>query len=198
MKVEMYKIEEIAEYNQNSRLHSAKQITAIEKSMRKYGNINPILISDTNVIISGHGRFAALKKMGVSEIPCIKASHLTEKQISELNILDNKIAEDSTWDLEKLELQLEKLDINFDFDIDLGKLKKLDSIKEGKVAGLDTTPKTNEKDDIEDDNTPESYENVTISVNMPIGDEEVATEIYNLIMQSGLVTEQMNISIKRS
>ena len=166
--------------------------------MRKYGNINPILISDTNVIISGHGRFAALKKMGVAEIPCIKASHLTEKQISELNILDNKIAEDSTWDLEKLELQLEKLDINFDFDIDLSRLKKLDSVKEGKAIELETEPKTNEKEDIEDDNTPESYENVTISVNMPIGDEEVATEIYNIIMQSGLVTEKMNISIKRS
>ena len=77
------------------------------------------MIDKDGVVVIGHGRLAAAKKIGLQEVPCIQRDDLTEKEIRQLRILDNKLNE-SPWDVELLATDLEGLDFdgfNLEFEI---------------------------------------------------------------------------------
>lgn len=105
-------------YARNARTHSDTQVAQIAASIREFGFCNPVLIDDHDGIIAGHGRVLAGRKLGLTEIPCIRLSHLTETQRRAYIIADNKLALNAEWDTELLALEMEDLK-GLDFDLEL-------------------------------------------------------------------------------
>ena len=111
-------VSKLIPYINNARTHSESQINQIAASIKEFGFRNPILIDGDNGIIAGHGRVMAAKKLGLTTIPYIDCSDLTEAQKKAYIIADNKIALNAGWDEELLKLELEDIEVS-DIDIEL-------------------------------------------------------------------------------
>lgn len=94
-------------------------VDAVAKSIEKYGFKNPLIIDSNGKIWCGNTRYKASKKLGLKEVPCIVADDLTEEQIREYALLDNKTNEIAEWDFDLLGEELAELDLG-DFDLDWG------------------------------------------------------------------------------
>lgn len=105
-------------YDKNAKLHDQKQIDNVAESIKTLGFRQPIVVDKDRVIIIGHCRFLASKKLGLEKVPCVIADDLNEEQVKKLRLLDNKTNE-SDWDYDFLALDLEGLDFD-GFDIDWG------------------------------------------------------------------------------
>ena len=91
-------------------------VESVAKSIEKYGFRNPLIIDENNIVWCGNTRLKAAKKLGLKEAPCICVKDLTEKQMAEYALLDNKTNEIADWDYERLEEILPELDFgDFDF-----------------------------------------------------------------------------------
>lgn len=108
MQIEYRKIDEIIPYVNNPR-DNTDAIDAVASSIKQYGFLVPMVIDKEDEIITGHTRFLAAKKLGLEEVPTIKADNLSEAQIKAFRLVDNKVAEISTWDSELLANELEEL-----------------------------------------------------------------------------------------
>ncbi|MEG1089817.1 MAG: DNA methyltransferase [Acinetobacter sp.] len=121
-------------YANNSRTHSDEQVLQIASSIKEFGFLNPIIIDGDNGIIAGHGRVMAAKKLGIDELPCVDASHLTPAQKKAYVIADNKIALNSEWDVDALRVEFEALR-EMDFDVELTGFS-LDEISELEIEEI--------------------------------------------------------------
>ena len=92
-------------------------VDTVAKSIEKYGFKNPLIVDTNNVVYCGNTRLKAARKLGIEEVPCIIADDLTEQQIREYALLDNKTNEIADWDMELLNDELSELDLS-DFDLD--------------------------------------------------------------------------------
>jgi ParB-like chromosome segregation protein Spo0J len=111
-------VADLIPYARNSRTHSEEQITQIAASIKEFGFLNPVIIDGENGIIAGHGRVMAAKKLGMTEVPCVEASHLTDAQRRAYIIADNKLALNAGWDYEILRVEFEELsETNFNLDL---------------------------------------------------------------------------------
>lgn len=119
LKIEYIPISELKPYERNNKKHQDYNIDEISKSIEKYGFNDPIGIWKDNIIIEGHGRIEACKKLGITEVPCVRLDHLTDKQRREYAIMHNKTSELAEYDFDNLKLELDDLDLS-DFDIDFG------------------------------------------------------------------------------
>jgi DNA modification methylase len=108
MAIVMKNIVEIKPYENNPR-HNETAIDAVASSIREFGWKQPLVIDKDNVIVVGHTRWLAAKKLGLSEAPCLIASDLTDEQIAAYRLADNKTNELATWDFEKLKTELESI-----------------------------------------------------------------------------------------
>ena len=115
MEILMKAIDEISEYENNPRKND-DAVDAVAASIQNFGFKVPIIIDRNNIIVAGHTRLKAAKKLGLTLVPVITADDLTEEQIKAFRLADNKTAEISKWDKKKLEEELEG--INWD-DIDM-------------------------------------------------------------------------------
>lgn len=114
-KIEMLDAGKLIPYARNSRTHSDDQVQQIAASIREFGFTNPILISETDDIIAGHGRLLAAQLLKIKKVPCIRLGYLTEAQRKAYVIADNKLALNAGWDDELLRLELSSLqDEGFD------------------------------------------------------------------------------------
>ncbi len=119
-KIENREVSKLIPYVNNSKIHGDNQIKQIAASITEFGFTSPLLIDSFNNVIAGHGRLLACELLGIKEVPCVLVSGLTEAQKKALVIADNKIAENSDWDMDKLNIELETLkELNYDFS-DLG------------------------------------------------------------------------------
>jgi len=118
MKIEQISVDCLIPYARNSRTHSDEQIAQIAASIKEFGFTNPVLTDGTNGIIAGHGRVLAARKLGMTEVPIIELSHLTEAQKRAYIIADNKLALNAGWDDEMLALELTELE-ELGFDLEL-------------------------------------------------------------------------------
>lgn len=116
--IKKVKVSDLIPYANNSRTHSDEQVLQIAASIKEFGFLNPVIIDADNGIIAGHGRVMAAKKLGIDELPCIDASHLTEAQKKAYIIADNKLALNAGWDDEILRIEFDALK-ELDFDLEL-------------------------------------------------------------------------------
>jgi DNA modification methylase len=103
------KVDELIPYVRNSRTHSDEQVAQIAASIKEFGWTNPILVDGDGVIIAGHGRLLAARKLGFDEVPTIELRDLTEAQKKAYVIADNRLALNAGWDNEMLTLELGEL-----------------------------------------------------------------------------------------
>ena len=116
MQVVMKSLEEIHPYSKNAKKHDARQIKNVAESIKRYGFVQPIVVDKNNIIVIGHCRALAAKKLGIKEVPCVCVDDLTPEQVNALRLVDNK-SNESDWDFDLLKDELPELDLSaFDFD----------------------------------------------------------------------------------
>ena len=108
-KVERWPLDRLIPHARNARTHSEAQVAQIAGSIAEFGFVNPVLVGDDGVIVAGHGRLLAARKLGLTEAPVIVLSHLTPTQRRALMIADNQIADNAGWDDEMLAAELAAL-----------------------------------------------------------------------------------------
>jgi hypothetical protein len=116
--IEMLPIDAVKEYDRNPRTINDAAIDAVAKSIQAFGFKVPILIDADGIIIAGHTRLRAARKLGLTEVPTIRAADLTPDQVKALRIADNKVASLTAWDMELLPIELADLQgVNFDLAV---------------------------------------------------------------------------------
>jgi len=108
-RLEVWPVGRLIPSPRNARTHSGAQIAEIAGSIRAFGFSNPILVSEDGDVIAGHGRLAAARQLGMTEIPVIPLRGLSELQRRQLVLADNRIALNAGWDMEMLKLELKDL-----------------------------------------------------------------------------------------
>lgn len=116
--MQLVPIAKLIPYVNNARTHSPEQITKLRSSLREFGFVNPVIIDRDYNVIAGHGRIAAAKEEGISEVPCVFVDHLTEAQKKAYILADNRMAMDAGWDEELLRVEIESLK-GMDLDVSL-------------------------------------------------------------------------------
>lgn len=111
------KIDNIRPYWRNPRNIPDEAVEAVRKSIEEFGYVQPIVVDSKNVIIIGHTRYIAMRRMGVDSIDVIKATDLTDRQAKELRIIDNRSSEFSSWDYTKLLEEVQKSESSFLSDL---------------------------------------------------------------------------------
>lgn len=117
-------IPELIPYERNTKKHDQKQIDNVAESIRQYGFVQPIVIDKNNVVVIGHCRLLAAKKLKLKEVPCVCVEDLTEEQVKALRIVDNK-SNESEWDFDFLTDELADIDLS-DFDFEFGIYEETD------------------------------------------------------------------------
>lgn len=146
LNVEYMKIDTLIPYINNPRKND-KAIDMVAGSIKEFGFKNPIIVDKDNIIVAGHTRYEASKKLGLDEAPVIKANDLSEKQIKAFRIADNKTAEFAEWDMDLLAVELQGLD-----DIFTG----FDAVELEDIMGTDEV-----EDDFDEE---EALEEVKVSI----------------------------------
>lgn len=109
-------LSEITPYAKNAKKHDKTQIANVAESIKQYGFVQPIVIDRDGVIVIGHCRALAAKKLGMKTVPCVCVDDLTPEQVNALRLVDNK-SNESDWDFDLLKDELPELDLSaFDFD----------------------------------------------------------------------------------
>lgn len=120
LNVEYIPVGELKPYEKNARKHAEYDVGQIAESIERYGFNDPIGIwGKDNIIVEGHGRLLAAKKLGIDKVPCIRLDDLTDEQRREYAIMHNKTAELSMWDFDLLAAEVSELDFS-EFDVDWG------------------------------------------------------------------------------
>ncbi len=136
LKIEYLPVDLLKPYERNARIHNPEDVDAICESIKEFGFDDPIGIwSDRNVIVEGHGRLMAAKKLGMTEVPCIRLDHLTDEQRRAYALAHNRTAELSEWD--NAMKQLEVMNIT---DIDMTKVGFVDDLEDEEDDGTDQSP----------------------------------------------------------
>jgi len=120
MNIQEIQINEIIPYENNPR-NNDEAVDKVANSIKEFGFKQPIVLDKNNVIVIGHTRLKASKKLGLDSVPCLYADDLNEDQIRALRIADNKVGEIATWDLEKLDIELDLIDLDmseFGFEVE--------------------------------------------------------------------------------
>lgn len=119
LKIEYVPIGSIKPYEKNAKLHPQEQIEQIKKSIEEFGNCDPIGVWNGD-IVEGHGRYEALKQLGVDNVPIIRLDHLTDEQRRAYALVHNKLTMNSPFDDGILSEELDNiLDIDMSM-FDLG------------------------------------------------------------------------------
>lgn len=117
MEIVMRRVSDLIPYGKNAKKHDETQVANVANSIRRFGWQQPIVVDERDVVVIGHCRLLAAKKLGLTEVPVTVASGLTDDEIRELRIADNKTNE-SPWDLGLLAEDIEGLDFD-GFELDL-------------------------------------------------------------------------------
>ena len=109
-------LKNITPYKGNAKKHNKQQIDNVAESIRQFGFVQPIVVDKDNVIVIGHCRYEAARKLKMQELPCVSVDTLTPEQVQKLRLLDNKLNE-SEWNFDLLAEQIPELDFS-GFDVD--------------------------------------------------------------------------------
>src|SRR3984893_1717563 len=109
LRVEYWPIDRLIPSVRNARTHSAAQVAEIAGSIRTFGFTNPLLVGEDADVVAGHGRLAAARLLGFTEVPVIPLRNLDDVERRQLMLADNRIALNAGWDAEMLKLELTDL-----------------------------------------------------------------------------------------
>ena len=163
MKIINVKISDIKPYTQNTKKHDDVQINNVAESIKQYGFVQPIVIDRNNVVVIGHCRLLAAKKLKMEYVPCVCVDDLTDEQVKALRIVDNK-SNESPWDFDFLTDELTEINLdafNFDFGVSF------------------------EDDDTEIKEREEIALSESISVVVECADDEEAEKIFEKLSEEG-------------
>lgn len=113
MEIVTKKLTDLKPYEKNPRRND-DAVEYVAESIKEFGFKVPIVIDKDNVIIAGHTRYKACKKLHIKEVPCVIASDLTEEQVKAFRLADNKVGEIAEWDDALLFEELQDLDMSMD------------------------------------------------------------------------------------
>ena len=118
-------IKELIPYEKNPRKND-QSVDKVANSIKEFGFKVPIVVDKNNIIVCGHTRYKAAKKLKLAVVPCVVADDLTEEQIKAYRLADNKVGEDSEWDMDLLHGELaDIIDIDMtDFGFDVPNLEE--------------------------------------------------------------------------
>ena len=116
--IEEQAIASLQPYERNTRIHSDSQVDLLVRSIQEYGWTVPVLVDEQNVVIAGHGRIEAAKRMGLDKVPTIRLGDLTPEQVRAYRIADNRLTDLGEWDTGLLAQELSALK-ELDFDLEL-------------------------------------------------------------------------------
>lgn len=132
-KVERRAVDALLPYQNNPRVHGEQASDALVASVREFGFTVPILVDEDGVILAGHNRLAAAKRLGLTDVPVMIARNWTEGQKHAYRIIDNSIPSLSTWGPVPLQIELSKLaDLKFELpahSLDVGAIAALEGLK---------------------------------------------------------------------
>ena len=117
-KIELWDLARLKPYEKNAREHSPEQVAQIAASIVEFGFLNPILVDSNDGIVAGHGRLSAAKELALGVVPVVVLDHLTENQKKAYILVDNKLAENATWNEDLLAEEIIKLNLQ-DFDLNI-------------------------------------------------------------------------------
>lgn len=117
MQIETWPIDRPQPYDKNPRLND-DAVEAVARSIQEFGFRQPIVVDEDGVVIIGHTRLKAAKKLGLTEVPVHVARGLAPEKVKALRLADNKTAELAEWNLELLPIELAELQ-GMDFDLGL-------------------------------------------------------------------------------
>ena len=118
MRVVEKKLDDLIPYAKNAKRHDETQIANVAESIRQFGFVQPIVVDKNGVIVIGHCRALAAKRLGMEKVPCVAVDELTDEQVKALRIIDNKTNE-SPWDMEMLAEELPEISLD-GFDMSFG------------------------------------------------------------------------------
>lgn len=162
MELKKIELSKIKPYEKNARKND-EAVEYVIKSIEQCEYVAPIILDENNVILAGHTRYKALKKLGYTEAECVIKEGLSEEQKKKYRLLDNKTAEFAEWDFDLLKDELDGLDFE-DLDIDWGiDCSEIEQLNERKEANF----------------------NETISVIIECSSDIEAEEIFNKLQSEG-------------
>ena len=137
MDVKNIAVKDLIPYERNTKKHDKTQINNVAESIKQYGFVQPIVIDKDNVVVIGHCRLLAAKKLKMKEVPCVCVEDLTEEQVKALRIVDNK-SNESEWDFDFLADELLEIDLSaFDFDFGIEDEEEETEIVEDEAPEVD-------------------------------------------------------------
>lgn len=139
--IELRNPEELRADPRNSKVHTAKQIKQVCRSIIEFGWTNPILIDENDGVLAGHARLLAAKQLGLREVPTIRIGHMSAAQKRAYLIADNKLAENAKWDRKMLALEheaIQLLDPDFDLTISGFELEEIHILFDNEIATRET------------------------------------------------------------
>ena len=126
LKIQMWPVEKVTPYERNVKIHDEKQVSKIAESIRRFGWDQPIVVDKNGVIIKGHGRTLAAKKLGLSEVPVLVRDDLSEDEVNAARVADNRVAMGDI-DTEMLQQELASIELDLDGIFDSKELSFLAS-----------------------------------------------------------------------
>ena len=163
MNIKNIAVKDLIPYEKNTKKHDDVQINNVAESIKQYGFVQPIVIDKNNVVVIGHCRLLAAKKIKMTDVPCVCVDDLTEEQVKALRIVDNK-SNESPWDFDFLADELAEINLdafNFDFGVSF------------------------DDDDTENKEREEIALNESISVVVECADDEEAETIFEKLSEEG-------------
>ena len=115
MNIKEIDIKVLKEYSNNPR-NNEEAVEPVTNSIKEFGFKVPIIIDKDNVVIAGHTRLKAAKKLKLKTVPCIIADDLNEEQVKAFRLADNKVSEIATWDIDLLNIELDNI-LNIDMEM---------------------------------------------------------------------------------
>lgn len=106
--MEYVDINDIAPYPFNPR-KNAEAVESLANTIRTFGFLIPVVIDKDNVLVAGHTRVEAAKRLSLTEVPAVRVDHLTDEQVNAFRLIDNKVAELAKWDFDMLAGEINKL-----------------------------------------------------------------------------------------
>lgn len=132
MKIEQWPLDRPIPYARNARKISDAAITKVAASLKEFGWRQPIVVDAEGVVVVGHSRLLAAKRLGMSKVPVHVATELSPEQVRAYRLMDNRSHEETEWDKELLSLELGELKgLNFDLDLTGFDLNEVDGYLRG-------------------------------------------------------------------